>query len=503
MHDDLDSLQQQLANAEGNLQLIQERKSEYVQAEDIPLSMIKNERRLQQQIADLRAKLAQAPEQPAVHASPRQVDANHAGQMYRNRWDLSPKQAGAALVSLATIVACIAAVLVVPEVRHMLGLEVNSSQSFAYAVTVEDKINRQGVFNAEITLLVPDKAPLNAVTDDNGFARLFVESDYVGEPGELRVTADGFQQRIYSIDLTEGNLPRTVQLEPLGVTPTPTPTLTPTSTPTPTPQPMSGQINIAIADFQHDESDKADALREDLRISLRQLRILDEVEIRRVGEINSEEEAKSLADRIYAHGVIWGEVEDDAIKPEFYIRDFEEDWDIVWDFSLEGVNNEEELRVRVDMLIVFIRGLLFLSTGDYPEAAETFQAAVDTYAAVMPNDVAATLTLYAGRSLAAIPSYDGDNAAPADDTVQREQNRVAALEHYSRTITLNPYNSWAYIGIGNVYFYQGVDGKNPEQLLQAQAAYSEALRIEMSVTKICDHHPFRTPMRIVAAATPT
>jgi hypothetical protein len=61
MNDDITSLQRQLANAEENLRLIQERRSEYVSQEDIPLQLIKNERKWEERIAELRQRLGLPP----------------------------------------------------------------------------------------------------------------------------------------------------------------------------------------------------------------------------------------------------------------------------------------------------------------------------------------------------------------------------------------------------------------------------------------------------------
>ena len=59
MNDTIQSLREQLAEAEGNLRLVQEREAEYVLETDVPLLLIKDERRLEAQIADLRARLEQ------------------------------------------------------------------------------------------------------------------------------------------------------------------------------------------------------------------------------------------------------------------------------------------------------------------------------------------------------------------------------------------------------------------------------------------------------------
>jgi hypothetical protein len=54
---EVESLKRRLANAEGNLRLVRERKSEYVQQADVPLQLIKDERWWEQEIKALRAQL--------------------------------------------------------------------------------------------------------------------------------------------------------------------------------------------------------------------------------------------------------------------------------------------------------------------------------------------------------------------------------------------------------------------------------------------------------------
>lgn len=55
--DSVASLHRQLAEAEANLALIRERKSQYVLEVDVPLQLVKEERRLLARVAGLRAKL--------------------------------------------------------------------------------------------------------------------------------------------------------------------------------------------------------------------------------------------------------------------------------------------------------------------------------------------------------------------------------------------------------------------------------------------------------------
>lgn len=63
MSDERESLRRQLAEAEENLLLIEERKAEYVLGVEVPLTLVKEERRLKARIAELRAELGKLIEQ--------------------------------------------------------------------------------------------------------------------------------------------------------------------------------------------------------------------------------------------------------------------------------------------------------------------------------------------------------------------------------------------------------------------------------------------------------
>lgn len=60
MSDDHTSLHSELANAETNLRLIRERRSQFVQESDIPIQLMREEERLIQRIAELRAALGES-----------------------------------------------------------------------------------------------------------------------------------------------------------------------------------------------------------------------------------------------------------------------------------------------------------------------------------------------------------------------------------------------------------------------------------------------------------
>ena len=60
MPDEIQSLQQQLASLRENLRLVDERKAQYVEENEIPLQLVKNEKKLRERIAAIERKLGPA-----------------------------------------------------------------------------------------------------------------------------------------------------------------------------------------------------------------------------------------------------------------------------------------------------------------------------------------------------------------------------------------------------------------------------------------------------------
>jgi len=80
------------------------------------------------------------------------------------------------------------------------------------------------------------KAPVDEITDKNGYASLAIAVTQVDKTGRLTVTAPGYENYDKFVDLVEGTLPETIPLEPAsGIARlTTTPTVTPQKSPTPT-----------------------------------------------------------------------------------------------------------------------------------------------------------------------------------------------------------------------------------------------------------------------------
>jgi len=84
---DIASLRRQLGEARENLCLIEERKSEYVIAVDVPLQLVKEERRLRERIAELERQLAEAVGRDVQGAGGKKQEAGSKGQEADDRWN--------------------------------------------------------------------------------------------------------------------------------------------------------------------------------------------------------------------------------------------------------------------------------------------------------------------------------------------------------------------------------------------------------------------------------
>ena len=86
--------------------------------------------------------------------------------------------------------------------------------TFDYQVHIETKAGAP-ITNVTVTIEIGGgKAPLDAVSNSTGLARILIETSYVGKPGRLLVRADGYKTHTQNIDLTEGSLPKVIQLIP-------------------------------------------------------------------------------------------------------------------------------------------------------------------------------------------------------------------------------------------------------------------------------------------------
>jgi len=88
------------------------------------------------------------------------------------------------------------------------------SENFDYQVHIETSAGIP-IPSATVTIEIGGgRAPLDTISDSKGLARILIDTSYIGKPGRLIIRAIGYKPFIQNIDLTEGDLPKIIQLEP-------------------------------------------------------------------------------------------------------------------------------------------------------------------------------------------------------------------------------------------------------------------------------------------------
>jgi len=88
-------------------------------------------------------------------------------------------------------------------------------ESFSYIVKIADKSTGQDISAAEVTVEVSGYAPVNSITDSDGYARILIGSLLLGRPATLVVEAEGYIVHSKHIDLIQDMLPGLVMIDPL------------------------------------------------------------------------------------------------------------------------------------------------------------------------------------------------------------------------------------------------------------------------------------------------
>ena len=111
---------------------------------------------------------------------------------------------------------------------------------FTYTLRAIDKSTQQHITDVHVLIEMIGKAPLDGYSDVNGYVRLIVPKEHLGQPATIIVSADGYRTYRQAIDLNQGQLPAMILLEPLPLSLTGT--LTQTEQKTPPAVPSGNQI---------------------------------------------------------------------------------------------------------------------------------------------------------------------------------------------------------------------------------------------------------------------
>ena len=123
---------------------------------------------------------------------------------------------------------------------------------FAYQVRVRSASGGQAISDAEVTIEVPGRAPLDDFTDVNGLAAIQIPVAYVDQASKLIIEAVGFDLYVRNITLQQGQLPVEIRLSPAN--PSPTPAEPATVIPTSAPQAVvtSPTLDVRYGPYQPD-----------------------------------------------------------------------------------------------------------------------------------------------------------------------------------------------------------------------------------------------------------
>lgn len=125
----------------------------------------------------------------------------------------SPQSRGYRKLWVKIVFALIASVGTITAAFISIGIKNGNENSFSYPVRVQDKATGQAIERASVVIYVPGKAPLDEITDTNGFTRIFIPVSYANQPSKLMVEASGFKKHIQNLDLTGYALPKDISLE--------------------------------------------------------------------------------------------------------------------------------------------------------------------------------------------------------------------------------------------------------------------------------------------------
>ncbi len=88
-----------------------------------------------------------------------------------------------------------------------------SASNFDYSVRVQKNDASSSIPNAKVTIEVIGQAPLDEITDSNGIARFFIDTNRAGQPARLIIRAAGYRSYNQNIDLRQATLPDVIPLE--------------------------------------------------------------------------------------------------------------------------------------------------------------------------------------------------------------------------------------------------------------------------------------------------
>jgi predicted negative regulator of RcsB-dependent stress response len=233
------------------------------------------------------------------------------------------------------------------------------------------------------------------------------------------------------------------------------------------PQKMTGNYNIAIAQFGEIQADgKIKPSSSAEKISSTLFDFLDseyqasglgldvQVAHKNMPLIQEDSQAKKLAEEVHADIVIYGNVfvqnNDAEFSPRFYVAEHPDTRELTGQEELAypipfniselsiGDDINAELRVRTEILFSFTKALIYFSQNDMNSSLQAIQTAISA-AEKLDQAFAGEEVLYLVAAKVYLKQKDYDNAD----------------QMLHQALALNPQYARAYLGRGNMYYAQG------------------------------------------------
>lgn len=259
------------------------------------------------------------------------------------------------------------------------------------------------------------------------------------------------------------------------------------------PLPMTGDFNLAVAQFGEIKNGRIETSDLSLQISNAVFNFLDseykatdfglEVQVsqKNIGVITEDAEAEQLAEEINAdivvYGTIYTEQDEAVLRPRFFVAERSDRIDLTAQtaeltgqfqlavpitFSRASINSLEvlnsDVQSKAGILVSFTEGLVYLADKNFVGADSAFRGAIDQ--AQNHGDFAGKEVLYLSLGVAKA----------------QQKKFEEALQNFNTALALNKEYARAYLGRGNIYYdrYQH-ENRNPIKLDLALGEYENAL----------------------------
>ncbi|MCA0350883.1 MAG: hypothetical protein LCH85_02700 [Chloroflexi bacterium] len=203
---DINTLEQLLVQNQNMLQIIEVQLAEHGISK--PVYLVNQRNTTNDVIAAIQVAINQhknqATQQPSQQQTGSSSNMSERATMIQPKTELSEPKAiikGAWIGAAAVIIAAIIGIL-----KFM------PNDTFNYQVEVLDNTTNKPMSQAKVSITLPNLAPLEAFSDNNGFARISISDEYNQQAGRLSIEKAGYDSAMFNVDIQADRLPKQIKL---------------------------------------------------------------------------------------------------------------------------------------------------------------------------------------------------------------------------------------------------------------------------------------------------